>query len=177
MLSILEQNNRLLRDFPNFKMVVQKEKIGVWQGWVKPSEKYYLLKIEYELPQSKYKQDFFQYIPHVRFWHPSLLKMTDYQLAHFPHVYPARQDEPDRRPILCICLPGSGDWNWDHFISETTIPDACEWLQFYEIWQVTGIWYGGGKTHKINQEIEYAERQKVIRNLITTTSPIALAAG
>ena len=177
MLSILDQNKQLVRDFPNFQATFLNETIGVWQGWVQPSEQRYHLKIEYELPPFDHQKYVLAYIPQVRFWHPSLLRMTDYQLARFPHVYPARSDEPDRRPILCICLPGSCDWTWNHFISQTSIPDACEWLQFYEIWQVTGIWYGGGKEHNINQEIENAERQKVIRNLVSTTSAAALATG
>lgn len=51
-----------------------------------------------------------------------------------PHVY--------RREHPCLCYP----WQWtdDKLITRTIVPWAAEWLLHYEIWKVTGIWYGGG---------------------------------
>ena len=35
-------------------------------------------------------------------------------------------------------------------IHETIIPWTAEWLVFYELWQLTGEWYGAASPHGTN---------------------------
>src|SRR5439155_6298643 len=54
-----------------------------------------------------------------------------------PHTY-----SPDRP---CLFHPRYGEWRADMKIATTIIPWLLEWLVYYEAWQATGEWRGGGE--------------------------------
>lgn len=58
-----------------------------------------------------------------------------------PHVY-----DTDKQ-WLCLYYRKAREWNSTMLLVDTVIPWTAEWLFFYEIWSVTGIWNGGGITH------------------------------
>ena len=60
-----------------------------------------------------------------------------------PHRY--------RNESLCLYLPGSGEWTAGKYLANTIIPWIVLWLHYYEYWQATGIWFGGG-THEEPKE-------------------------
>lgn len=66
-----------------------------------------------------------------------------------PHMYGQER--------LCLYLPGSGEWKSDDPIALTIIPWASLWLYFYEIWQATNEWLGGG----IHPDIHIPVRREV----------------
>jgi hypothetical protein len=47
-------------------------------------------------------------------------------------------------PQICVTLPQANEW--DDFMSfrETIVPWSIEWTEFYELWLLTGEWFGGG---------------------------------
>ncbi len=47
-------------------------------------------------------------------------------------------------PCLCLTHYESDKWNSSIMLTESYIPWAIEWTEFYELWLLTGIWYGGG---------------------------------
>lgn len=47
-------------------------------------------------------------------------------------------------PRLCLTHYDSDKWNSDILLTESYIPWAIEWTEFYELWLLTGRWYGGG---------------------------------
>ncbi len=51
------------------------------------------------------------------------------------HVWPKERD---------LCLFYKGEWTPMKKIGETIIPWTAKWLYFYEAWEVTGKWLGGG---------------------------------
>ncbi|MCB0497233.1 MAG: hypothetical protein KDC79_13925 [Cyclobacteriaceae bacterium] len=63
-----------------------------------------------------------------------------------PHVY----STPEQR--LCLYYPDYREWTPSKLYVKTLIPWACEWLIHYEIWSVTGVWYGGGIDHENEAE-------------------------
>jgi len=65
-----------------------------------------------------------------------------------PHTY--RLDEP------CLFYPSRASWRSDMKLSDTIIPWLSLWLTFYEMWRVTGEWYGGGISHGTVEELEPA---------------------
>ncbi len=65
-----------------------------------------------------------------------------------PHVY----STPEQR--LCLYYPVNREWTSAKLYVKTLIPWACEWLIHYEIWSVTGNWYGGGIDHENEAEKE-----------------------
>lgn len=47
-------------------------------------------------------------------------------------------------PRLCLTHYDSDKWNSSIMLTESYIPWAIEWTEFYELWLLTGTWYGGG---------------------------------
>ena len=45
---------------------------------------------------------------------------------------------------LCLYYPRYHEWKYTDLWAETLIPWASLWLFYYEIWQETGEWLGGG---------------------------------
>lgn len=77
-------------------------------------------------------------VPEVRVLEPNLVDLCGDQ-GRPPHVY------TDQHPVrLCLYLPSSGEWRRDLPLSLSVIPWSVEWLFFFEIWQATGDWLGGG---------------------------------
>jgi hypothetical protein len=44
-----------------------------------------------------------------------------------------------------LCLHETDEWKATMVIADTIVPWTAEWLAHYEIWLVTGDWYGGGE--------------------------------
>ena len=49
-------------------------------------------------------------------------------------------------PMLCLTYYPVDKWNYSIPLIQSFIPWAIEWTEFYEIWLLTGKWYGRG-TH------------------------------
>ncbi len=76
--------------------------------------------------------------PDVRVLEPNLVELSGDQ-GRPPHLYSFQH------PVqLCLYLPRSGDWARDQPLSVTVVPWSIEWLFYYEMWQATGEWHGGG---------------------------------
>ena len=65
---------------------------------------------------------------------PKIIK--DFDGKDPPHLYPDRS--------LCLYYPPNDEWNYKNSWAETLVPWASLWLYYYEIWQETGEWLGGG---------------------------------
>lgn len=115
----------------------------VWYGNLRGLDRAFRVSVEYGLPLVGSKS-LHRVIPVVRVLAPRLIfnfKAKDE--APLPHVYfegPNYELSP-----LCLFDPEAGEWNTSMFIADTTVPWAARWLAFYEIWEATGRWYGGGR--------------------------------
>lgn len=47
-------------------------------------------------------------------------------------------------PLLCLTHLGEDKTDTSMPLTETYIPWAIEWTEFYELWLLTGTWYGKG---------------------------------
>lgn len=45
---------------------------------------------------------------------------------------------------LCLFDPSQHEWTPRMSVAETIVPWAAEWIYYFQIWQVTGAWLGGG---------------------------------
>ncbi|CAI2666017.1 hypothetical protein AKUH4B114J_14800 [Apilactobacillus kunkeei] len=61
----------------------------------------------------------------------------------FPHVYKVCAEENKVR--LCLYMQKYMEYNKKEPFSKNIIPWICEWLNFYEIYKITGRWYGNGE--------------------------------
>lgn len=56
-------------------------------------------------------------------------------------------------PLLCLTLRSEDNWDSSISLIESYIPWAVEWTEFYEIWLLTGTWYGKGVHPTIDKEV------------------------
>ena len=110
--------------FPGSSACVKRNCL-IWEGCLKPTpiSQTYTIRLTYKFDDS----------PEVNVLKPELLIPEEKRL---PHTYPGNR--------LCLYYPGSKDWQGNMLLSKTIIPWISEWLYFYELWLVTGEWYGGG---------------------------------
>lgn len=118
------QNLWVKQLFPQFHFRWVKGR-ACWTGFLKPSSESpdYKVQIEYRL----------LYHPKTHILHPEILPDA-------PHVYKSDKS-------LCLYYPIDGSWSSDLLIAKTIIPWTAEWLRFYEIWCVTGKWFGPEAPH------------------------------
>ena len=123
-LSLLSQKVALQQAFPASTTRVRRNKL-VWKATLQPTglSDLYEVELTHSLEMS----------PKIFVLSPELLDREDDLV---PHRY---QDGS-----LCLYLPRNGEWNQSMYLSETTVPWACEWLFHYELWRATGEWHGGG---------------------------------
>ncbi|MCY4160578.1 MAG: hypothetical protein OXE77_01800 [Flavobacteriaceae bacterium] len=63
-----------------------------------------------------------------------------------PHVYDGGKQQ------LCLYSSSKKEWNGFKPIADTIIPWTSEWLFYYELWLLSGQWYGGGHDEYSNKE-------------------------
>lgn len=129
-LQLVEQKNFLIIEYPNSDTYI-KNGILYWHGIVKPTSfsKCYQLKMEYRM--GKYP----------RMW--LINENLENQSLHLiPHHYSI--DSENNMIELCLFKPRLKEWAKHYPLSQTIIPWAIEWTYYYEVWKITGKWYGGG---------------------------------
>lgn len=101
-----------------------------WHGKIKPtplSKEYYVL-VSYKLWDS----------PKVWVIGEELGQIENKNL---PHKYEVSVENK----MVRICLYRYSEFNAYKLIANTIIPWTVEWLYYYELWQATGEWLGGGE--------------------------------
>ncbi len=84
-----------------------------------------------------------------------------------PHIYLLdstvdEKSETFKRLRICLHLPNSDEYLITSPIVETIVAWAIKWTEFYEIWLITGVWYGGGK--HVSYDKEKAKLSEESRN-------------
>lgn len=143
-LSLIEQDRLIRRGWP-FRTIVLGSDFGLWSGEVVGFSKRYEISIFYV---RRHFQDGFEYahawFPEVRVRSPLIIRREEEPETPIPHVY---GEGVDPKPMLCLFDPAAQGWAPSQSIADTTIPLAADWLRYYEAWQATGIWTGGGRDH------------------------------
>lgn len=125
--TIGQQISAMLSLFPQFKYR-RRNQCPTWRGSLQPTDESptYTVRIAYPYPFSP------------RVW------------IVFPFIDP---DAPHRYSdqSLCLYYPQDRSWHGRRFIAETIVPWTAEWLAFYEIWCLTGEWYGDEVLHTGNK--------------------------
>jgi hypothetical protein len=75
-------------------------------------------------------------------WHHPLVAVRHPELVPnengwLPHFYPDTK-------TLCLYDPKADEWSPRDWLAETIVPWTAEWLIYYELWRVTGLWHGSG---------------------------------
>jgi len=142
-LSPQEQDHRIKALFPDFKMVANTGWIGIWEGPLRPITQTYRIRILYYA--RRVFDDWILANPYVtvKVQEPPIGPNPRGTGEPPPHIYGL--GHPPEFPALCLYDPATDEWSPDQFISDTTIPWTIEWLYWFEVWQLTGEWRGGGR--------------------------------
>lgn len=134
-LTLAQQRIGVSSYFPGFRYS-GNYKIGRWFGSLRPGDEcdIYNVKLEYRLTKQ----------PRIAVLSPKLRRRDDQ--PDIPHVYSG--DFP------CVYFPMTGEWHPGKFIGNTIIPWLTTWLYFYEVWFVTGKWFGGGIDHGVGEKTD-----------------------
>ncbi len=81
-----------------------------------------------------------------------------------PHIYPHK----GQGTKLCLWLPRAHEWVPQMRFSETYLPWAAEWLDYFEEWLVTDVWAGGGE-HPEPKSRRWGRRPPFVQNAVATS--------
>lgn len=121
--------NLAMQFYPQFTYIPVDDTSAMWVGNLTPREKTYYVEITY-----------YDRTPRVYVVIPDIAPDAPYRNAD---------------GSLGLYYPPDGSWTPRKLIANTIVPWACLWIYFYEIWQVTGNWYGEGvsaEQHHANME-------------------------
>lgn len=129
--SLAKQKLLLDKSYSKSKCIINNGKLE-WYAKVKPTvySKEYDVKVEYiigKMPKT--------WILNV--------DIDKFKAKKIPHKYKVNIEE--KKIQICLFRPQYKEWTKSKFISNTIVPWTIEWLYFYEIWEITGKWQGGGE--------------------------------
>ena len=141
-LSIRAQIERMRRDWPDFRVLGATDWYVSWEGPLQPLAMRYTVRVSMCFDKPLSNAVIVGYAPRVKVVDPLLRRRSEEPREPIPHIYPNKLSAG--RPILCLYLPGSGEWSVRDAVADTTVPWAIDWLACYEGWLATGEWAGGG---------------------------------
>jgi hypothetical protein len=149
-LSVASNSALILRAFPSFREVFDAGFAGCWEGDLAPNSRSYRVSIFY-MPTYLFDCGALQYSSmSVRIVSPLVSLDPKGTGERPPHIY---VDPDDLGFRLCLFDPRKDEWSSADAIAETIIPWAAEWLFWFEVWMLTGVWSGGG-SHPEMRDIE-----------------------
>lgn len=139
------------RQWPDFTGAKVGDGTLVWKGPLRPQAQLY---------------DVFM------FWHPATMSLP-YVMIENPPIRPRPGAAFDEIPHLifdgetptqsglCLFDPAGHEWSPADLIAETTVPWAAEWLTYYELWHLMGVWLGPGVGYESVARMAAAEARAV----------------
>jgi hypothetical protein len=151
--NILAAEDRRIRAlFPEFHRIVALPGEAIWEGPLQPFAQIYWVRICWRLSvrgsamRSRYAS------PTVFVLDPPLTRRPQDPETRIPHLY--RQPAANRPAQLCLYWPDGIQFNAGMYLGDSILRWASEWLGFYELWQVTGVWTGPEAPHLVDDPIE-----------------------
>lgn len=129
---LLTQVNEVEKSFDVIKKTIKCGKVELLLS-MKPTSVSREYKIKLTARQNRQRVDIFIMEP----------KVNQYENGKkVPHLYSDGS--------LCLFYPKYNEWKYNDLWTETLIPWTSLWLYYYEVWQETGEWLGGGIHGKKN---------------------------
>lgn len=123
-ISLAKQAAMIEKTYDNFSCEITSngELISIGNISPTPLSRIYTAKISYTIG----------HLPIIEIINP---KLSDGQIK-LPHVY--------KKANLCLFYPRNKEWTKYDYIADKIIPWISLWLCYYETWNITGEWKGGG---------------------------------
>lgn len=132
--SLGAQRARMMARWPQFQFNQLQGTMVSWEGPIRGFQKQHRIEIFWD-PAGLEK-------PYVVLRNPELKPREGRPYEEIPHLL-FYSDRPELSG-LCLFDPEGEEWSKKLLIANTTVVWAGEWLLYYELWHVDGIWRGGG---------------------------------
>lgn len=119
----------------------------LWRGPLKPKVKVYQVAVLWKPGDME--------LPYVWLHDPVLEPRPGGTFEEVPHLI-FNEKNPELSG-LCLFDPQGREWTGGHLIAETTIYWAAEWIAYYELWHLTGQWFGPSVGYESVAQIRAAE--------------------
>jgi len=127
---LMVQTQSVLKRFPDADYRFQRGRL-VLKLLLKPTEESITYTVVFRAREGIRGVDIFVTDPKVEIYYNNEL---------VPHLYP--------NGSLCLYYPKYNEWDYRDSWADTLVPWTSLWLYYYEIWQETGEWLGGGVHNK-----------------------------
>jgi len=139
------QKEAMRRHFPGLRLVLDLPWISIWEGELRPVSQTYKVRVTDHRGSDDGEIAFAWRMPSVHVLSPTPSPREVAPSEPVPHLYGSHHDP--RGAELCLFYPDGRDWTDDMLVAESIIPWAAEWLFYYEMWQIDGIWAGPEAPH------------------------------
>jgi hypothetical protein len=120
--------------WPRFAFEVLKGSMVRWMGPLRGFQKEYRIAVYWDAQRSER--------PYVLLRDPALRPREAGNFEQIPHLM-FYAEHPELSG-LCLFDSEGAEWSNKLLIADTTIIWAAEWLLYYELWHINGVWRGGG---------------------------------
>lgn len=132
--SLGAQKARMAAKWPRFAFEALEGSMVRWVGPLRGFQKEYVVAVHWDA-QSPER-------PYVLLREPQLRPRGGGIFEEIPHLmFYSKHPELSG---LCLFDPDGAEWTNKQLIADTTIVWAAEWLLYYELWHIDGVWRGGG---------------------------------
>lgn len=141
------QINAIRRLWSDFKCSKNPNGLLIWRGVVRPKAQRYQIAI-------LWKSGLLDR-PYVTILDPPIRPRPGGTFEEIPHlIFDVKNPECSG---LCLFDPEGKEWTESDLIAETTIYWVSEWLLYYELWHMDGVWLGPSVGYESVAEIRAAE--------------------
>jgi hypothetical protein len=132
--SLGAQRARMDGRWPQFQFTQLKSSMVSWEGQIRGFQKQYVIEVFWDSSTPDK--------PYVVLRDPQLRPRDDKTFQEIPHLL--FYSERPELSGLCLFDPDGQEWSNKRLIANTTIAWSAEWLLYYELWHLDGVWRGGG---------------------------------
>jgi hypothetical protein len=141
------EDEGIRRHFPGFTRIRALHGRGIWRGQLRPLAKSYDVVVDMAVGCADARVLYPASVGSVRVLGGGVRPADDG--TPVPHLY-GPWDDP-RGVDLCLYYPPDEDMLLGNQVAEKLLPWAYEWLHYYEIWLVTGVWSGPEAPHPVTE--------------------------
>jgi len=142
------QVQRMKKRWTKFALEIKSD-LCIWRGSVRPVQADYLITVLWDFK--------LRTPPYVALLDPKIAPREEGQWEYIPHL--CYNDDTPQNSTLCLFDPDGKEWDKTMLIADYTIPWACDWIKYYELWHLTGEWLG--PSAKGPESVGAARRQAV----------------
>ena len=165
--SLGAQQARMAHKWPQLEFRHFKGTMVSWKGAIRGFQKQHIIEIFWDAATTDK--------PYVVLREPTLRPRDGKTFAEIPHLL-FWSEQPELSG-LCLFDPNGQEWSNKLLIADTTVVWAAEWLLYYELWHLDGIWRGGGIGPESIAEARAASVYREADKLAENPPPATALAG